>query len=82
MVTCSSSGSSDNGTCNLDVKCTGGAYYTVFCDQTSSAQSTCTCSASFPDGSGTGASFSLNENATFACYDSLSTCGFPEIGAK
>jgi len=82
MVTCSSSGSSTNGICNLDVKCTSGAYYTVSCYQTGPAQSNCTCSASLPNGTGTGANFGLNENSTFACYDSLATCGFPEIGAK
>jgi len=80
--TCSSSGNSSNGTCNLDVKCTTGAYYTVSCYQTGTAQSSCTCNASLPNGAGTGASFGLNENATFACYDSLAACGFPQIGAK
>ncbi|MEI9940686.1 MAG: hypothetical protein WDO69_26020 [Pseudomonadota bacterium] len=80
--TCSSSGSSGNGTCNLDVKCDSGAYYSVYCSQTSPAQSSCTCSASFADGSGSGSVFGLNENATFACYDSLATCGFPQTGLK
>ena len=82
MVTCSSSGSSSNGKCNLDVKCTSGAYYTVSCYQTGPEQSNCTCNASLPNGTGTGANFGLNENSTFACYDSLATCGFPDIGAK
>ena len=80
-VTCSSSGSSSNGKCSLDVKCNSGAFYSVACYQTSTEQSSCTCNASFPDGSGSGSSFGLNENATFACYDSLATCGFPQIGA-
>ncbi|HYQ41417.1 MAG TPA: hypothetical protein VER11_05610 [Polyangiaceae bacterium] len=80
--TCSSSGSSSNGKCNLDVKCATGAYYSVSCYQTGSAQSNCTCNASLPNGSGTGANFALNETTTFACYDSLAACGFPQIGAK
>lgn len=81
-LTCSTSGSSSNGKCTLDVKCTGGAYYNVSCYQTSPDQSSCSCSASLPDGSGSGASFGLNENATFACYDSLAACGFPQVGAQ
>jgi len=81
LLTCSSSGSSSNGKCSLDVKCTSGAYYSVSCYQTGADQSTCTCNASFPDGSASGGNFGLNENASFACYDSLATCGFPQVGA-
>jgi hypothetical protein len=66
----------------LNLKCTNGAYYTVSCTQTSANQSSCTCNASLPDGAATGAGFGLNENASFACYDSLATCGFPQIDLK
>ena len=82
QLACSSSGSSSNGKCGLKVECTSGAYYTVSCSQTSPDQSSCTCNSIFPNGSGTGANFFLDENATFACYDSLATCGFPQVGAK
>ena len=79
---CSSSGSSSNGTCSLTVKCTNGAFYDVACSQTSPASSDCTCTANLPTGAATQAGFGLNESTTFACYDSLVTCGFPQIGAK
>ena len=79
---CSSSGSSGNGSCFVSVKCDTGAYYSVSCTQSGPAQSNCTCNASLPNGSGSGASFGLNESTTFACYDSLATCGFPQIDPK
>lgn len=81
QLTCSSSGNSSNGKCNLDVKCTNGAAYSVRCYETSPDQSNCSCDARLPNGTGSGAGFGLNEGATFACYDSLATCGFPQIGA-
>jgi hypothetical protein len=80
-LTCSSSSSSSNGKCAVDVKCTSGAYYSVSCYETSPDQSSCTCNASFPNGSASGGSFGLNVSATSACYASLATCGFPQIGA-
>jgi len=81
--TCSSSGSSSNGSCTLDVKCDNGAYYAVNCFEATPSQSSCTCKASLPGGSGVGVGgFSLNESVTFACYDSLASCGFPQIGAQ
>jgi hypothetical protein len=79
---CSSSGSSSTGSCTLKVQCTNRASYSVACYQTSPEQSTCTCNADFADGAGSGASFGLNEDATFACYDSLAACGFPDLGLK
>ncbi len=79
---CSSSGNSSDLTCDLSVKCNTGTYYLVSCYQTSSLQSSCTCSSGSPNGPSTGAGFSLNESVTFACYDSLAACGFPQIGAK
>jgi len=81
--TCSSSGNSSNGSCSLDVKCDNGAYYSVRCYEGSPAQSNCSCKASLPGGPGVGVvGFNLNESVTFACYDSLATCGFPQIGPQ
>jgi hypothetical protein len=79
---CSSSGNSGNGACSLDVKCTNGTYYSVACRQTSPTQSSCSCSSSSSSGSASSVGLSLNESITFACYDSLAVCGFPQIGAK
>jgi hypothetical protein len=79
---CSSSGSSSKNVCDLSVKCDSGAYYTVQCRQTNTGDSNCTCQAAVPGQPGVGAGFTLNESVTFACYDSLAACGFPQLGAK
>ncbi|HET7540292.1 MAG TPA: hypothetical protein VFK05_10495 [Polyangiaceae bacterium] len=75
---CSSSGSVGSAGCNLAVKCESGAYYNVSCSQTNATQSNCSCSANFPDGSAIGSSLGLNEQATYACSDALTACGFPQ----
>ncbi|HKO52394.1 MAG TPA: hypothetical protein VJV79_32025 [Polyangiaceae bacterium] len=80
--TCSTSGNSNNGRCTLDVKCDTGAYYSVLCHQTDSGQSSCTCKSGSVNGGSSLAVFNLNEGLTFACYDSLAACGFPQIGPQ
>jgi len=80
--TCASSGSSDNGKCSVNLKCDNGAYYTVYCYQTNTDQSSCTCNTTAANGSGSGAVLTLNESVVFACYDSLAACGFPQLGLK
>jgi len=79
---CASSGSSSNDQCSLQVKCDTGGYYTVSCHQTGPERSSCSCMASLPNGNVTGGGIDLAEGATFACYDTLAACGFPQIGAK
>ena len=80
--TCSAYGSSGGGACSLGVKCDSGAYYSVSCYAVGPAQSSCTCSSMSPDGSGSGGTFTLNENVDLACYDSAAACGFPQSNLK
>lgn len=77
--TCSATGSVAAGKCGVDVMCESGAHYNVYCYATSPDQLSCSCNATYPDGSATGSSFGLNENEAFACEDSLSLCGFPQF---
>ncbi|HEY0469200.1 MAG TPA: hypothetical protein VGC79_33640 [Polyangiaceae bacterium] len=81
-LNCSSSGSNSNGSCTLNLKCSSGVYYTVSCVESSGNQSNCWCGANLPDGSLSSSSVGLNESVTYACYDSLAACGFPQLGAK
>lgn len=79
---CSGTGSAGNGKCSADMRCANGARYSASCFEASLNQLSCSCNATFPDGSGTGASFTLNESLYNGCEDSLAVCGFPQLGLK
>jgi hypothetical protein len=82
MPGCSSSESYGNGSCTMTSKCDSGAYYNVNCSQTSANQSSCSCTATFRNGSSTGAGFNLNEAVPFACEDTLAACAAPSPSPK
>jgi len=80
-TTCSTTSSSSSSNCSLDMKCNDGTHYNVNCNQSGPNVSACSCKSTNGN-SGGGGVFSLNESVSFACFDGLSVCGFPQPGFK